>query len=29
MKKIAIGLFVVFLILWAPYFIQTYNLKTL
>ena len=29
MKKIAIGLFVVFLILWTPYFIQTYNLKTL
>jgi len=29
MKKIAIVLFVVFLILWTPYFIQTYNLKTL
>jgi pimeloyl-ACP methyl ester carboxylesterase len=29
MKKTAIGLFVVFLILWIPYFIQTYNLKTL
>tara|TARA_B110000259_G_scaffold185345_1_gene234183 strand:- start:962 stop:1933 length:972 start_codon:yes stop_codon:yes gene_type:complete len=29
MKKITIGLFIVFLILWVPYFIQTYNLKTL
>ena len=29
MKKTAIGLFVVFLILWIPYFVQTYNLKTL
>ena len=29
MKKIIIGLFIVFLILWTPYFIQTYNLKLL
>jgi len=29
MKKITIGLFIVFLILWVPYFIQTYNLETL
>ncbi len=29
MKKIAIGLLVVFLILWIPYLAQTHNLKTL
>ena len=29
MKKTVIGLLVVFLILWIPYFVQTYSLKTL
>ena len=29
MNKVLTGLFVVLLVLWIPYFIQTYNLKTL
>jgi len=29
MKKILTGLLVALLVLWIPYFVQTYNLKTL
>ena len=29
MKKILTGLLIILLVLWIPYFVQTYNLKTL
>ena len=29
MKKIFAALLIILLLLWAPYFVQTYNLKTL